>query len=105
MSDDRAKLKSKIDQDEQLKVLERPDMGSFPIVKTPKSLSSSVFSDSMLVEEAALPPNTNLLKQQQIVTIPPALTNHYPRIVGGDDPDPEVREKRDKVKEVSETVR
>lgn len=113
VSDDRAKLKSKIDQDEQLKVLERPDMGLS--VRKSSSTTSSKYSgrypDSGAVDEPVVPDNNNLIELQpqqmgaNVITVPAAAAGRFPKIVGGEDQDPEVREKRDKVKEVSETVR
>lgn len=97
--DDREKLKAKIEQDEQLKVLERPDMGL-----NKKTSSSTIRSIVKPLDQAPLRgPETNLLIKEgsDIITVPPAPSDHYPKTIGGEDEDPEARERRNKVKEVS----
>ncbi|KAK4883329.1 hypothetical protein RN001_006648 [Aquatica leii] len=94
--EDKAKLKAKIEQDEQLKVLERPDMG----LNLNKKPSSTVKTVVKLPEEEIVAPDVE--KESVIVTVPPAISNHYPKIIGGVDEDVETRERREKVKEVSD---
>lgn len=96
--DDREKLKAKIEQDEQLKVLERPDMGL-----NKKTSSSTIRSIVKPLDQAPLRgPETNLLIKEgsDIITVPPAPSDHYPKTTGGEDEDPEARERRNKVKEM-----
>lgn len=92
--EDKAKLKAKIEQDEQLKVLERPDMG----LNLNKKPSSTVKTVVKLPEEEIVAPDVE--KESVIVTVPPAISNHYPKIIGGVDEDVETRERREKVKEM-----
>lgn len=82
--DDREKLKAKIDQDGDLKVLERPDMG------LRKSTSSTA--------------RPRVLQEDEIFTVPPAPSDHYPLISHGEARDPVARERRNKVKEVSAVI-
>lgn len=81
--DDREKLKAKIEQDGDLKVLERPDMG---LRKSTSSTARTKFS------------------QEDIFTVPPAPSDHYPLTTHGEDKDPVIRERRNKVKEVSAVI-
>lgn len=81
---DREKFKAKIEQDSELKVLERPDIGRF-------------------YRKTSTPSNQG--KQGHaydfgIVTIPPAISDHYPLITNGEESDPVMRERRNKIKEV-----
>ncbi|KAF5273499.1 hypothetical protein FQA39_LY07516 [Lamprigera yunnana] len=92
--EDKAKLKAKIEQDEQLKVLERPDMG----INLPKKPSSTVKTIVKVPEEEAV--LQEVVKKNVIVTVPPAISNHYPKIAGGEDEDFETRERREKIKEM-----
>lgn len=82
--DDREKLKAKIEQDGELKVLERPDLG----------LRKSTSSTS----------RPKLLQENEILTIPPAPSDHYPLVINGEDRDPIIRKRRNKVKEVSAVI-
>ncbi|CAH1975273.1 unnamed protein product [Acanthoscelides obtectus] len=88
---DREALRAKIEQDGELKVLERPDWGM------QKSSSTSKTNDLNQVDESVIAEGT---VAEKIVTVPPAISDHYPIVKGGEDPDPAVREKRDKVKEM-----
>lgn len=89
--DDKAKLQAKIEQDEQLKVLERPDMEINLNNDNRKKVSSTSKPIVQIVEEE---------KRDVIETVPPAISNHYPQIRGGEDEDEETRQRRDKIKEM-----
>ncbi|KAK9874990.1 hypothetical protein WA026_005805 [Henosepilachna vigintioctopunctata] len=81
---DREKFKAKIEQDAELKVLERPDVGRFyRKSSTPSHPSKEV-----------------RLNDPDIVTVPPAISDHYPLITNGEDGDSIARERRNKIKEV-----
>lgn len=82
--DDREKLRAKIEQDGELKVLERPDLGQR------KSTSSTA--------------RPKLVADDGVVTVPPAPSDHYPLVIHGEDGNPTIREKRNKVKEVSAVI-
>lgn len=104
--DDRAKLKAKIEQDDQLKVLERPDMGlnkktSSTTPKGGKGRKSNSIDESVVRRDVD---GNSVIAAGSIVTVPPAYRDRYPRTTGGEDEDPDVRERRDKVKEVSCTI-
>nr|CAH7746703.1 unnamed protein product [Callosobruchus chinensis] len=88
---DREALRAKIEQDGELKVLERPDWGMQKSSSTSKSNDLNQVDESVIAEEAV---------EEKVVTVPPAISDHYPVMKGGEDPDPAVREKRDKVKEM-----
>lgn len=79
--DDREKLRAKIEQDGDLKVLERPDLGL-------KRSTSSTSRPKISQED------------DEIFKIPPAPSDHYPLTTNGEDKDPTMRERRNKVKEV-----
>lgn len=79
--DDREKLRAKIEQDGDLKVLERPDFG------LKKSTSSTA--------------NPKISQEDEMFKIPPAPSDHYPLVTNGEASDPVSRERRNKVKEVS----
>lgn len=89
---DREKLKAKIDQDGELKVLERPDMG---IQKQPSTAKQPAVQNQ--VDENV---GAEDLGGPEIVTVPPAPSDHFPLTVGGEDKDPSAKKRRDKVKEV-----
>lgn len=103
LMDDRAKLMAKIEQDAELKVLERPNMD---LNLKPKSSSTSTasrpvedFHDGAVASDNDV---GGLVPQvAPIVTVPPAHSDHYPDINHGEDSDPVARERRAKVKEVS----
>lgn len=96
--DDREKLKAKIEMDMGLKVLERPDIEG---VKSRSSSTSKVEVINPLDEVLGRGPDGDGVQESPVVTIPPAFSDHYPVVIGGEDPDAEVRKKRDKVKEVN----
>ncbi|KAF2898730.1 hypothetical protein ILUMI_07444 [Ignelater luminosus] len=97
--DDRAKLRAKIEQDEQLKVLERPDMG----ININKKTSSTTAKSNVVkpLEESVLNDleENALVKLDNIITVPPAMSDHYPKTTGGEDEEMDARDRRDKVKE------
>ncbi|XP_031343068.1 mannosyl-oligosaccharide 1,2-alpha-mannosidase IB-like [Photinus pyralis] len=95
--DDKAKLQAKIEQDEQLKVLERPDMEINLNNDNHKKVSSTSKPIVQIAEEEKRDRDVN---ENAIVTVPPAISNHYPQIRGGEDEDEETRQRRDKIKEV-----
>lgn len=84
---DREKLRAKIEQDGELKVLERPDVG----LKRASSTARQAVDENVGAEDLGGP---------EVVTVPPASSDRYPLTVGGEDGDPTARERRDKVKEV-----
>lgn len=93
---DREKLKAKIEQDGSLKVLERPD-----IAPNPKSSSTAKVESNQLDENVGREIEGVVVPQDSsIVTVPPALSDHYPDINRGEDRDRTAREKRNKIKEV-----
>ncbi|XP_060525128.1 mannosyl-oligosaccharide 1,2-alpha-mannosidase IA isoform X1 [Cylas formicarius] len=96
---DREKLKAKIEEDRELKVLERPDL----VIKRSSSPSSAgqplnapnyQMDMNVAAEELGMQPPLN------VVTVPPASSDHYPLIQGGDDRDSVTRERRNKVKQM-----
>uniref|UniRef100_A0A1Y1KXH0 alpha-1,2-Mannosidase n=1 Tax=Photinus pyralis TaxID=7054 RepID=A0A1Y1KXH0_PHOPY len=95
--DDKAKLQAKIEQDEQLKVLERPDMEINLNNDNHKKVSSTSKPIVQIAEEEKRDRDVN---ENAIVTVPPAISNHYPQIRGGEDEDEETRQRRDKIKEM-----
>ncbi|XP_066253728.1 mannosyl-oligosaccharide 1,2-alpha-mannosidase IA isoform X1 [Euwallacea similis] len=93
---DREKLKAKIEEDRELKVLERPDRAIVvpkrsssggPPVNAPEGLEEPLNQVDEILGPGA-------------VTVPPAHADHYPLRQGGEDAESSVREKRDKVKEM-----
>ncbi|KAL3276557.1 hypothetical protein HHI36_011931 [Cryptolaemus montrouzieri] len=84
--DDREKFKAKIEQDAELKVLERPDIGRF-------YRKTSTPSNSLKQGNAYEP---------GIITVPPAISDHYPLVTNGEDSDLIARERRSKIKEAEE---
>lgn len=94
--DDREKLKAKIEQDSELKVLERPDMSLQQRTSSTASKPNNLKGPSAGLEEVGLAP--------RIVTIPPAHSDHYPLTRNGEDKDNIARERRNKVKQVSNFV-
>ncbi|XP_072387940.1 mannosyl-oligosaccharide 1,2-alpha-mannosidase IA-like isoform X1 [Diabrotica undecimpunctata] len=83
---DRAKLKAKIEQDGDLKVLERPDIDRLKTSSTAKQIS-----EIKVVEGFG---------DQLQKTVPAAHSNHYPLLEGGEDEEQEARFRREKVKEM-----
>ncbi|XP_018322492.1 mannosyl-oligosaccharide 1,2-alpha-mannosidase IA [Agrilus planipennis] len=96
--DDRAKLKAKIEQDEQFKVLEKPDTSA----NDRKSSSSTSRSNGVHQQQIGQPDGSavNAVSEQKIVTVPAALRDHYPVITGGEPADQETRERRDTIKQM-----
>ncbi|ENN73276.1 hypothetical protein YQE_10106, partial [Dendroctonus ponderosae] len=87
--------KAKIDEDRELKVLERPDQADQvanqsstgnPPLNAPDGLNEPMNQIDEIVSALG-------------ITVPPAAANHYPLRQGGEDREESVREKRDKVKE------
>lgn len=96
---DRQKLREKIEQDGELKVLERPDIGPF---QRPSSTASKSEIINQLDENVGREIESVLIAQEtSIITVPPAPSDHYPDVNKGEDRDPLARERRNKVKEVS----
>lgn len=96
--DDRNKLFAKIEQDAELKVLERPNM-DFGKVQQSSSTSSKV--EQVIHDNQGEVGQSAFLPQvAPIVTVPPAPSDHYPVVTGGADKDAVTRERREKVKEV-----
>lgn len=97
--DDRNKLAAKIEQDSELKVLERPNMD---IGKVPQTSSTAGKVEQVLQENQDGDGAHSEAQQQAgvIVTVPPAQSDHYPLVTGGEDKDTVSRERREKVKEV-----
>lgn len=89
---DRAKLKAKIENDADLKVLERPYLGRPKVSPTPKQVKIAEQLDENVRAED--------LELQNSMTVPPALSDHYPLVRGGEDQDSVTRERRETVKEV-----
>lgn len=87
--DDREKLRAKIEQDGELKVLERPDMG---LIRKSSSTSSSSARPKLSQGD------------DDVFTVPPAPSDHYPLVTMGEDGNPTIRERRNKVKEVSAVI-
>lgn len=96
--DDREKLKAKIDQDGELKVLERPDMGLQQKTSSTASKPNNNLPDPNAGRELV---EDILPLESRILTVPPALSDHYPLVTHGEDSDSVARERRNKVKEVS----
>lgn len=103
--EDRDRLQAKIEEDQALKVLERPNI-DFPL----KPSSSLAPKENGLLDLPIVDNVDNAIGEQidddildsyPIVTVPPAPSNHYPDVNRGEDKDPVARERRDKVKEVS----
>ncbi|XP_065221293.1 mannosyl-oligosaccharide 1,2-alpha-mannosidase IA [Planococcus citri] len=86
--EDRQKLQAKIVEEEQRnqKVLERPDI----------AVINKVPSSSLSVNPGPQPQTGD----QSVGTIPPAKNQHYPVVVGGEDKDEDIRQKRNKVVEM-----
>lgn len=83
---DRQKLQAKIEEEQRnQKVLERPNMAVMNLVS-----SSVVNADDRSFSMAG-----------NIKTVPPAKTDRYPVVFGGEDPDEDIRQKRQKIVEVS----
>lgn len=95
--DDREKLKAKIEQDRELKVLERPAVD----VRTSSTAASRVVRDQVENNDDGAKGNGQREDRGlAVVTVPPAVSDHYPSITGGEDKDSVVKERRNKVKEV-----
>lgn len=78
-------FQAKVDEEnQQQKTLEKPDLGIDLLVNT-----GSAFT--YLVHEQ---------NEDMIETVPPAVAEKYPVVVGGEDKDPIMRERRNKVREV-----
>lgn len=92
--DDREKLRAKIEQDGELKVLERPDVGVAP-------KSSSTIREHVLIVNNQMEENNAAEVVERIVTVPAAISEHYPLIQGGEAADSVARERREVVKQVS----
>lgn len=100
--DDRNKLFAKIEQDAELKVLERPNLD----IGKPQS-SSSTLTSAKVVEQPQIDNNDAAVNSAElapqsapVVTVPPAPSDHYPVITGGEDRDKIAIERRAKIKEV-----
>lgn len=90
---DRAKLKAKIEKDSELKVLERPDIRIPKVSSTPRQINiPPQLDENVKVEDVEL--------DTAIITVPPALSDHYPLTTGGEDQDAVAKERRETVKQV-----
>lgn len=90
---DRAKLKAKIENDSELKVLERPDVQRPKLSSTPRQVNiADQLDENVKVED--------LGQENAIMTVPPAVSDHYPVVRGGEDQNSTSRERRETVKEV-----
>lgn len=102
--DDRNKLFAKIEQDVELKVLERPnmDVGKNQVSSSTSSKAAEHSHHGFLNNEAPINDITaDLIPQAApIITVPPALSDHYPVVTGGEDKDAVAKERRAKIKEV-----
>lgn len=79
-------FQAKIDEEYQnQKTLEKPEVLEEPRVRSSSTTSTLVLQKYMESHE----------------TVPPEPSVRLPKIVGGEDPDPLTRQRRDKVKEVS----
>lgn len=96
---DRQKLREKIEQDSELKVLERPDI--LPLQKTSSTASKSEIVNQLDENVGKEIDGAIIQDVSSIITVPPAPSNHYPDVNKGEDHDPVTRERRNKVKEVS----
>lgn len=96
---DRQKLREKIEQDGELKVLERPDIG--PFQKTSSTASKSEIANQLDENVGKEIDGAIMQQESSIVTVPPALSDRYPDVNKGEDTDPVARERRNKIKEVS----
>lgn len=90
---DRAKLKAKIEKDTELKVLERPDVRKPQVSSTPRQMRIPPQLDENVKVE-------NVELDTAIITVPPALSDHYPLITGGEDQNEIAKERRETVKQV-----
>lgn len=96
-------FQAKIEEDRELKVLERPDQA----IVVPKRSSSSIGSSSgepPLNAPGGLNEPINQIDEilgPGAVTVPAAPAQSYPLRQGGEDREASVRDKRDKIKEVS----
>lgn len=98
--DDREKLRAKIDQDGELKVLERPDLGRPKTSSTAsRLLALNQVDENVGAEDLGLG-----VQDSRIVTVPAALSEHYPLINNGEDKNPTARERRNKIKEVRDSL-
>ncbi|CAH1406891.1 unnamed protein product [Nezara viridula] len=100
--EDKAKLKAKIAEDMEMdrrsqKVLERPEYNK------PSTSSSTKMVETQQKHQETV---ANVeVDNELIVTVPPSYSDHYPNINKGEDSDPVARERRNKVLEVSVTIR
>lgn len=96
--EDRAKLKAKIAEDMEMdrksqKVLERPEYNK------PSTSSSTKMVETQQKQQETV---ANVeVDNELIVTVPPSFSDHYPLISKGEDSDPVVRERRNKVLEMT----
>lgn len=86
--EDRQKLQAKIEEEQRnQKVLERPDI----------AVINKVPSSSLNVNPGPQPQTDD----QNTKTVSPTRTQHFPVIIGGEDKDKDIRQKRSKIVEVS----
>lgn len=89
---DRAKLKAKIEKDSELKVLERPDLRRPKLSSTPRQVNIiNQLDENVKIEDLGL---------ENAITVPAAVSDHYPVVNGGEDQNSISRERRETVKEV-----
>ncbi|XP_043469898.1 mannosyl-oligosaccharide 1,2-alpha-mannosidase IA isoform X1 [Leptopilina heterotoma] len=83
--EDKQKLQAKIEEEnQQQKTLEKPDVGLDSQVHTGSAVTYSVHQ----------------VNEDMIETVPPAPAEKYPVVFGGEDKDPIMRERRNKVREM-----
>lgn len=83
--DDKEKFRAKIEQDIDLKVLERPDIGRF-YKKTSTTSKIRSLKDDLF----------------GIITVPPVFSDRYPLITNGEDQDSVAQDRRNKVREMAQ---
>lgn len=94
---DRAKLRAKIEKDSELKVLERPDLHRPVKSSTPRQVNIvEQLDENVKAEDLGL--------ETGIITVAPALSDHYPVVSAGEDQNSIARERRETVKEVGTYV-
>lgn len=95
--DDREKLRAKIEQDSELKVLEKPELDA----KTSSTARVEHVGKAAAVAKGGGDGGLNENNRDSaMVTVPPAHSDHYPDVNRGEDADSIARERRDKIKEV-----
>ena len=99
---DKAKLLAKIKEDDELERLKNPKVLERPDVVAPRSSSASAGVGVLagVSPGNAEPPPDKSVRRKAVTVAPRECGTYCPVMTGGEDPDPEVRQKRDKVKEM-----